>query len=99
MPPDTLEDVDQVGVDVDAMEPTSHDQALHDADVFRTQLGPTEIPIFPTHRNRAVILPISGKKLKFITAGIHFMADAYACNTPSNVLKVASCTLRSNLAL
>jgi hypothetical protein len=41
-----LQDIDQVGVDVDAVEPTSHDEALHDTDVFGAQLGPTEIPIF-----------------------------------------------------
>jgi hypothetical protein len=49
--------------------------------------------------NHAVILPISGKKLKFITAGIRFMVDAYACSTASSVLTAASCMLRSNLAL
>jgi hypothetical protein len=81
------------------MEPTGDDQALHDADLLRPQLGPTEIPVFSPHRNHAVILPISGKKLKFITAGIPFMVDAYACSTASSVLTVASCMLRSNLAL
>jgi hypothetical protein len=44
---DALEDVDKVRVDVNAMQPTDHDQALHDADVFRTQFGPTEVPVFP----------------------------------------------------
>ena len=53
MPPDTLEDVDQIRVDVDAVEPASDDQALHDADLFGTQLGPTEIPIFSAHRDSA----------------------------------------------
>jgi transposase len=38
-------------------------------------------------------------KLKFTTAGIPFMVDAYACSTASSVLTVASCMLRSNLAL
>lgn len=43
---DALQDVDQVGVDVNAVEPTSHDEALHDTNMFGAQLGPTKIPIF-----------------------------------------------------
>jgi len=43
---DALENVDQVGVDVNTVEPTCHDEALHDADVFGAELGPTKIPIF-----------------------------------------------------
>jgi hypothetical protein len=50
---DTLEDIDEIGVNIDTVEPTSHDQALHDPDVFRAQLGPTEIPIFSAHRDGA----------------------------------------------
>ena len=50
---DTLKDVDEIGVDIDTVGPTSHDQAPHDPDVFRAQLGPTEIPIFPAHRDGA----------------------------------------------
>jgi hypothetical protein len=41
-----LENVDQVGVDVNAVESTRHDEALHDTDVFGAELSPTEIPIF-----------------------------------------------------
>jgi hypothetical protein len=48
---DALEDVDQVRVDVNAVEPTSHNQALHDADLFGAQLGPTKIPILSAHWN------------------------------------------------
>jgi hypothetical protein len=33
---DALQDIDQVGVDVDAVEPTRHNEALHDPDVFGT---------------------------------------------------------------
>jgi hypothetical protein len=46
-----------------------------------------------------VILPILGKKLKFTTAGIPIMVDAFACSTASRVRTVASYMLRSNLAL
>ena len=50
---DSLEDVYEVGVNIDTVEPTSHDQALHDADLLRTQLGPTEIPVFSARRDDA----------------------------------------------
>ena len=39
---DPLQDIDQVGVGVDAMQSTGDDQALHDADVFGAELGPAE---------------------------------------------------------
>ena len=41
-----LQDVDQVGVDVNVMEPAGHDEALHDTDVFRAEFCPTKIPVF-----------------------------------------------------
>ena len=46
MQADALEDVDQVGVDVNAVEPTCHDEARHDTNVFSAELSPTKIPIF-----------------------------------------------------
>src|SRR5438105_317366 len=47
-----LQDVDQVSVDVNTVEPASHDEALHDTHMFGAQFGPTKIPIFSTHRDR-----------------------------------------------
>jgi len=44
---DTLQDVDEIVVRIDLVQATSHNEALHDADMFGAQLGPTEIPIFP----------------------------------------------------
>ena len=44
---DTLQDIDEVGVDVNLVQAAGDDQALYDADVFGPELGPTEIPIFP----------------------------------------------------
>jgi hypothetical protein len=37
MLPYALQDVYQVGVDVNTVEPTSHDEALHDTHLFSTQ--------------------------------------------------------------
>ncbi len=50
---DALQDVDQVGVGIDAVEPAGDDQALDDADVFGAQLGPAEEPRFSAHGNNA----------------------------------------------
>ena len=94
----TLQDVDQVGIEVNVMQSTGYDEALRDADVFCTEFGPTEVPRFPAHRHHAVILPISGKKLKFTIAGTRFTVDAYAGSTASSAPTAMSCMLRSNLA-
>lgn len=50
---DALQDIDEVRIGIDCVQSTSDDQALHDPDGFGAQLGPTEIPIFSAHRNRA----------------------------------------------
>jgi len=49
----TLQDVDEVGVRVDVVQPAGGDQALHDAGVFGADLGPAEQPIASAHRNCA----------------------------------------------
>jgi len=42
-----LENVDEVVVGVDVVQPTGDDQALDEADVFGPEFGPAEEPIFP----------------------------------------------------
>jgi hypothetical protein len=44
---DALEDVDEVVVGVDVVQPAGDDQALDDADVFGPELGPAEEPVLP----------------------------------------------------
>ena len=44
---DALEDVDEVIVRIDFVQPTGRNQTLDDADVLGTELGPAEIPVFP----------------------------------------------------
>jgi len=41
---DSLQDIDQVGVWIDGVQPAGDDQALDDADLFGAELGPTEQP-------------------------------------------------------
>ena len=50
---DALEDVDQVGVRIDAVKSAGGDQTLDDADVPGAQFGPTEQPVLSSHRNDA----------------------------------------------
>jgi hypothetical protein len=48
---DALQDIDEVVVRVDVVQPTGGRQALHDADMLDAQLSPTEQSIFFAHRN------------------------------------------------
>jgi hypothetical protein len=50
---DPLQNIDQVGVWIDAMQSAGHDQTLDDADVLGTEFGPAEEPGLATHRNDA----------------------------------------------
>ena len=50
---DALQDIDQIVIRVDVVQPTGDDQALQDADVAGTEFGPAEHPVAATHRNHA----------------------------------------------
>ncbi len=50
---DSLQDVDQVGVGVDAVHSACGDETLEDAHILGTHLGPTEEPVFPFMRSFA----------------------------------------------
>ena len=43
---DSLQHIDQIVVGVDLVQPASHDQAVDDAHVLRTDFGPVEQPSF-----------------------------------------------------
>jgi len=53
MQADTLQNIDEVIVRVDVVQAARDEQALHDPDVLGAKLGPTEVPVFPAHRNHA----------------------------------------------
>ena len=89
----------QVPVGFDAIRLGRFDQGIQIGTGARPADGVGEQPVAPTQGHHAVILPISGKKLKFTTAGIRFTADMYVRSTVSNALTVVSSTLRSNLVL
>ena len=48
---DSLQNVDQVGVGIDAVQTTGDDEGLDDADVLGTELGPAKEPGFSAHGN------------------------------------------------
>ncbi len=48
---DAVEDIDEVGVRVNTLKSTGHQQRLQYGDVFCTELGPTEEPVSPIHGN------------------------------------------------
>lgn len=43
---DALEDVDEIVVRIEFMQPTGRNQALDDANVLGAELGPAEHPVF-----------------------------------------------------
>lgn len=50
---DTLQDIDEISVRIDAVQSAGDDQTLRDADLLGAEFGPTEVPVFSPHRNRA----------------------------------------------
>jgi hypothetical protein len=48
---DTLQNVHEVVVWIDVVQPACRQQALHNADMLGAQLGPAEQPVLFTHRN------------------------------------------------
>ena len=49
---DTLQHIDEVVVWIEGVQPTGHQQALHDTDVLGAEFGPTEQPIFAIIRGK-----------------------------------------------
>ena len=50
---DTLQDVDEVVLRIDIVQPAGRQQALHNADMFGAQLSPAEQPVLLSHRDDA----------------------------------------------
>ena len=50
---DPLQNIDEVNVRIDAVQAAGNDQTLDDADMFGTEFGPAEVPVFTAHRNNA----------------------------------------------
>jgi len=89
-----LQDIDEIGVRVDTLEPASRNQALHDASVLGADLGPAKEPVLFAARHRGVILPMSGRKSKSSIVGTHCMGAGFGSNTASDEPAVMSSTSR-----
>jgi hypothetical protein len=66
---DLGEDVGEIAERLDAVELAGLDQRGDDGPVLGATVGAGEQCIFPVERDRSAILPMSGRKLKFVTAG------------------------------
>ena len=89
---DAGQHVGQPFLGIDVIQFGGLDQGVHHGRPLSATVGAGEQPRFAAERNRAVILPMSGKKLKFVTAGMHSMGGAFAANTRSGALAARSFT-------
>ena len=95
---DALQDVDEIVVRVDLVQAAGDDEALQDTDVLSAEFCPTEQPCLASHRHHMLILPISGRKLKFIIVGTRFTGAVCGRSTASNGLAAALSMSRSHRA-
>jgi hypothetical protein len=91
---DPGDDVGEVGLRIDATELAGLDQRGDDRPVLATAVGAGEECILPVQRNRAVILPMSGRKSKFVTVGTPSMGGAFGASLWSGVPAVRLLTSR-----
>ena len=89
---DAGEDVGEPGLRVDAVELGGADQRVHEGGPVAAALGAGEEPCLAAEGNRAVILPMSGRKLKFVTAGTRSMGDGFAASIRSGAPAARSST-------
>ena len=78
-----LQDIDEVVVRIDTVQATSDDEGVGDTNVMRADLGGAKQPRLATHGNRIAILPMSGRKLKSIIAGIRCLGAVCGYSTSS----------------
>jgi hypothetical protein len=72
------------------------DEAHDDGSALTRAQRPTEQPVGSSEGHHAVILPISGRKLKFTIAGIRSTVEVHMPITESSARPAASFMLRSN---
>jgi hypothetical protein len=84
--------VSQPGLGIDVIHLGRLYQRRHDGGALAAAIGAGEEPGLAAERNRAVILPMSGRKLKSITAGTHSMGSAFAASIASAALAARSFT-------
>ena len=81
---DAREDVGQIRERVDVVQLAGLDQGGDGGPMLGTSVGTREQRVLPVERNRPFILPMSGRKWKFITDGIRILAARSAFAVWSN---------------
>ncbi|KVW85404.1 hypothetical protein WK99_18770 [Burkholderia ubonensis] len=86
---DALEHVGEIRLGIEAIQACRADQAIHRGGTFATGVGAGEQVIPSAEGKLALILPISGRKLKSIIVGIRYMVAASRFETSRNAAVVA----------
>ena len=79
----SAEHLAQIGFGVEAVQLRCLDQRVYCCGALAAAVGACEDPVLAPEGNRTVILPISGKRLRFITAGMRCMGGEFDANTSS----------------
>ena len=85
---DAGEHVGEVVLRVETVELGALDQGIDRGGAATAGIGASEQVILAANGNHAVILPISGKKLRFITAGTRCMGAGFGDNMSSGARSV-----------
>jgi hypothetical protein len=88
-----IEHVAQVGLRVDAAQLGGADQGVDDRRAATAGIGAEVQEVLSSDRNRRVILPMSGRKLKSFTAGIPCTAVASGASTATCDSLFMVCTI------
>jgi hypothetical protein len=88
------EDVAEIGLGGDAVELGGLDQRVEGGGACAAVVRAGEQPVLAAEGDRAVILPISGRKSKFVTGGTDSTGAAFAGSMLSGASAARSFTLR-----
>jgi hypothetical protein len=88
------EHIGEPSLRIDIIELGSLDQRVHDRGAFAATLGAGEEPGFAAQCNLPFILPISGKKSRSITVGIHSTGAVFGSKAVSSAPVAELSTLR-----
>ncbi len=91
---DTAQHVGKPSLRIDAVEFRHADQGVHCSRSLTATVGAGKQPCAAPESNRPVILPISGRRWRYIIAGTHTMGAAFAANMSSGAPVAMSFTSR-----
>ena len=94
----TLQDVSKPGKGLDVVELCGGDEGADGCPSDAATVRAREQMVFASERNRPVILPISGRRLKSFTVGIRCIGAVFDCNTASSVSPAGLFTSRRHPA-